>query len=122
MDRGTGSSPVRWRAWMSRCAAEHSKELPPAAKRTRTAGAALAWRRANARVMIQGPRRRHAPHRPHRPEAQDVALSRPKHGFESRWGRQTFLGLFTSFKVLEKGCGYGGSIKSISVERDPFRR
>ena len=25
--------------------------------------------------------------RPHRPEAQDVALSRPKHGFESRWGR-----------------------------------
>ena len=24
---------------------------------------------------------------PHRPEAQDVALSRPKHGFESRWGR-----------------------------------
>src|SRR5262245_4447751 len=26
--------------------------------------------------------------RPHRPEAQDVALSRPKHGFESRWGRQ----------------------------------
>ena len=25
---------------------------------------------------------------PHRPEAQDVALSRPKHGFESRWGRQ----------------------------------
>ena len=29
-----------------------------------------------------------APARPHRPEAQDVALSRPKHGFESRWGRQ----------------------------------
>ena len=28
-----------------------------------------------------------APARPHRPEAQDVALSRPKHGFESRWGR-----------------------------------
>src|ERR1700740_856806 len=27
---------------------------------------------------------------PHRPEAQDVALSRPKHGFESRWGRTTF--------------------------------
>jgi hypothetical protein len=27
--------------------------------------------------------------RPHRPEAQDVALSRPKHGFESRWGRQS---------------------------------
>ena len=27
--------------------------------------------------------------RPHRPEAQDVALSRPKHGFESRWGRHT---------------------------------
>ena len=25
--------------------------------------------------------------RPHRPEAQDAALSRPKHGFESRWGR-----------------------------------
>ena len=24
---------------------------------------------------------------PHRPEAQDVALSRPKRGFESRWGR-----------------------------------
>ena len=28
--------------------------------------------------------------RPHRPEAQDVALSRPKHGFESRWGRYPF--------------------------------
>ena len=28
------------------------------------------------------------PSGPHRPEAQDVALSRPKHGFESRWGRQ----------------------------------
>ena len=28
--------------------------------------------------------------RPHRPEAQDVALSRPKHGFESRWGRHPF--------------------------------
>ncbi len=26
---------------------------------------------------------------PHRPEAQDVALSRPKHGFESRWGRHS---------------------------------
>ena len=30
--------------------------------------------------------------RPHRPEAQDVALSRPKHGFESRWGRQSDSG------------------------------
>jgi hypothetical protein len=33
------------------------------------------------------PRVRTHPIRPHRPEAQDVALSRPKHGFESRWGR-----------------------------------
>src|SRR3954453_331912 len=32
-------------------------------------------------------RRRPARTCPHRPEAQDVALSRPKHGFESRWGR-----------------------------------
>ena len=31
--------------------------------------------------------RAHTPTGPHRPEAQDVALSRPKHGFESRWGR-----------------------------------
>jgi hypothetical protein len=29
----------------------------------------------------------HASECPHRPEAQDVALSRPRHGFESRWGR-----------------------------------
>ena len=29
----------------------------------------------------------HIRRRPHRPEAQDVALSRPKRGFESRWGR-----------------------------------
>jgi hypothetical protein len=29
--------------------------------------------------------------RPHRPEAQDVALSRLKHGFESRWGRTPAL-------------------------------
>src|SRR6185436_20479655 len=35
--------------------------------------------------MIQGPTSRGTG--PHRPEAQDVALSRPKHGFESRWGR-----------------------------------
>ena len=28
---------------------------------------------------------------PHRPEAQDIALSRLKHGFESRWGRQPSL-------------------------------
>ena len=27
------------------------------------------------------------PFRPHRPEAQDTALSRLRHGFESRWGR-----------------------------------
>ena len=38
---------------------------------------------------------------PHRPEAQDVALSRPKHGFESRWGRHFIfrindLGLFSA--------------------------
>ena len=37
-------------------------------------------------------------------------------------GRQTFLGLFTGRQVFEKRCGYGGSIKSISVERDPFRQ
>src|SRR3954468_5214744 len=36
-------------------------------------------------------RRRPARTCPHRPEAQDVALSRPKHGFESRWGRQPSL-------------------------------
>src|SRR4030095_16657801 len=35
------------------------------------------------------PRAHQHPRRPHRPEAQDVALSRPKHGFESRWGRQS---------------------------------
>jgi hypothetical protein len=32
--------------------------------------------------------------RPHRPEAQDVALSRPKHGFESRWGRHSLTARF----------------------------
>src|SRR5712692_7786050 len=31
---------------------------------------------------------------PHRPEAQDVALSRPKHGFESRWGRHLLTAIF----------------------------
>src|SRR3954469_7043850 len=35
------------------------------------------------------------PSGPHRPEAQDVALSRPKHGFESRWGRYP---LWTDFR------------------------
>src|SRR5262249_8234989 len=39
--------------------------------------------------------------RPHRPEAQDVALSRPKHGFESRWGRTPFLRK-TALGPLEK--------------------
>ena len=34
-----------------------------------------------------------SPQGPHRPEAQDVALSRPKHGFESRWGRHLFSGI-----------------------------
>ena len=33
------------------------------------------------------------PSGPHRPEAQDVALSRPKHGFESRWGRHRISSL-----------------------------
>ncbi len=40
-----------------------------------------------ARVMIGGPAHLLCPHRP---EAQDVALSRPKRGFESRWGRNPF--------------------------------
>ena len=31
------------------------------------------------------------------------------------------FGLFTGRQVLEKWCGYGGSIESISVERDSFR-
>src|SRR5687768_16178132 len=39
---------------------------------------------------------------PHRPEAQDVALSRPKHGFESRWGRH-FNASLPSYN-LSGGC------------------
>ena len=39
----------------------------------------------------------------------------------SPWGRHAFLGLFTTRQVLEKRCGYGGSTKAISVERDSFR-
>ena len=35
-------------------------------------------------------------------------------------GGQSFLGLFTGRQALEKRCAYGGSIKSISVERDSF--
>src|SRR5579872_6552292 len=42
--------------------------------------------------------------RPHRPEAQDVALSRPKRGFESRWGRDLMwydaLGRLTASSTL----------------------
>jgi hypothetical protein len=45
-----------------------------------------------SRDIIGGSRRPHRAtvptRRPHRPEAQDAALSRLKHGFESRWGRQ----------------------------------
>ena len=33
---------------------------------------------------------------PHRPEAQDVALSRPKHGFESRWGRHLIFSVVSA--------------------------
>ena len=46
-----------------------------------------------------------------------MALSRLKHGFESRWGRQTFFGPFTGLQVLEKQSGWGGSIEPISVVR-----
>ena len=51
-----------------------------------------------------------------------MALSRLKHGFESRWGRQTFLGPFIGLQAPEKRRGYGGSIESNSVERNPFRK
>lgn len=81
------------------------------------------WRIFGAAVMIGCYGRRvpsvvHSYLRPHRPEAQDVALSRPKHGFESRWGRQIFFRPFIGLQVPEKRRGYRGSIESISVVRD----
>ena len=57
------------------------------------------------------PSRRHrTPRRPHRPEAQDAALSRPKHGFESRWGRQARHGPASGRAVSAKEAGRGSSI------------
>src|SRR6185369_3382968 len=56
---------------------------------------------------------------PHRPEAQDVALSRPRRGFESRWGRHTKFGAAASVKLLENQAGYGGS-KFLAVKLKPF--
>ena len=41
---------------------------------------------------------------PHRPAAEDIALSRRKHGFESRWGCQSFGQLNGTFLALARGC------------------
>ncbi len=41
---------------------------------------------------------------PHRPAAEDIALSRRKHGFESRWGCQSFDQLNGTFLALARGC------------------
>jgi hypothetical protein len=62
------------------------------------------------------------PDRPHRPEAQDVALSRPKHGFESRWGRHFISRALSGSQVIERVGGYGGSNKLFSVERDTLTK
>jgi hypothetical protein len=42
--------------------------------------------------------------------------------FDSGLAPQTFLSTLTPRQVREKWRGYGGSIKSISVERDAFRQ
>ena len=47
-----------------------------------------------------------------------MALSRLKHGFESRWGRHFILRVLDSSQVIERVGGYGGSNKLFSVERD----
>jgi sarcosine oxidase delta subunit len=46
-----------------------------------------------------------------------VALSRLKHGFESRWGRHFILRAPNCGQVLERVGRYGGSDKLFSVER-----
>ena len=46
-----------------------------------------------------------------------MALSRPKHGFESRWGRHFILRAPNCGQVLERVGRYGGSNKLFSVER-----
>ena len=47
-----------------------------------------------------------------------MALSRLKHGFESRWGRHFLLRAVNGGQVLERVGGYAGSNKLFSVERD----
>ena len=41
----------------------------------------------------------------HRLAVQDVALSRQKHGFESRWARQAFQGLISKLRPISRRCG-----------------
>ena len=55
---------------------------------------------------------------PHRPEAQDVALSRPKHGFESRWGRTNSLAHARSLNVPNS---LSGSAAPRCTRRQRFR-
>ena len=50
-----------------------------------------------------------------------MALSRLKRGFESRWGRQIFLGPFSGLQGLEKHRSCNGSIEPIAVVRDALR-
>jgi len=66
--------------------------------------------------------------RPHRPEAQDAALSRPKRGFDSRWGHQLGYNVTAenrgkfhpAFKAnptssaLDTGCGQNRSREEFS--------
>ena len=46
-----------------------------------------------------------------------MALSRLKHGFESRWGRHFILRAPNCGQVLERVGRYGSSNKLFSVER-----